>query len=106
AAGAQTPVYSLSSDTRTLGVNYTLLTANQGKVSYPVYLSYRQPSDELDVNWSDPIGIAPKTIKVTFNFPNPRVSAAALSTNALQVDGDKGTYAIKALDDLSQNILS
>ena len=111
ASSATSATYSLSPDTRTLTVTYTLLGARDRKNGVPIYLGFQPGTAELDLNWTDSLGIAPKTVDVTFNFPNPRVAAEGpLMSTLTGVAGANGQYAIDnsagLLDQLSRDLLS
>src|SRR5208337_1005256 len=111
AASAAPPTYGLSPDTRTLTVNYALLSAKDRKNGVPIYLGFKPGNAEIDLNWTDTIGIAPKTVDVTFNFPNPRVAAEGpLKSTLSGVSGANGQYAIDnsagLLDQFSRDLLT
>ena len=91
-------------------VSYTLLeTKIEGR--RPVYLDNIPPNTEIDLTWTDPIGIAPSTVTATFVFPNPRVPAEGpLTTSVSGVKGSQGTYTIDnsggvLLDQFSKDLL-
>jgi hypothetical protein len=106
----QSPVYALSPDTRKFNVKYALLGAKDKKNGIPVYLGFTPPNAEIDLSWNDTLGIAPKAIDATFNFPNPRVSAEGPLTGVVKgVNASNGTYAINnsgVLDQFSRDLLT